>query len=234
MNHFLFCLVPVEEWRIAEKDGEYRPSQLEQEGAIMLLTASQVQAVKEALYPNHSDLMLLVISEEKLKSPLRWELAGKNRLMDKINLSGMRFPYLYGPLNVDAVFRTIDLSSTDLKEALKILGKPRLEVADMLSLASLIAGILAILTGVGSLTYGLPLSFGTNGNELFRYHFFVALFLLTLFFSALGGTLGIGGLVQDKKKGLGISGCILNALIFILFFTILCFSLVMGMAETAP
>lgn len=234
MNHLLFCLVPVEEWRIAEKEGEYCPPQLEQEGAIMLLAASQVHTVKETLYPNNSDLMLLVINEEKLKSPLRWELAGRNRPMDKMNLSGMRFPYLHGPLNVDAVFRAIDLSSTDLKEALKILEEPRFKVADMLSLASIIVGILAILTGVGSLTYGLPLSFGTNGNEIFRYRFFVALFLLTLFFSALGGTFGIGGLVQDKRKGLGISGCILNALIFILFFTILCFSLLMGMAETAP
>ena len=90
----IFHLALVDEWRAAERAGEYRRStvekSLDEEGFIHCSFATQVQATADRYYRGHRDVVLLTIDPSRLQAEVRVE-----------NL----FPHIYGPLPVDAVIR---------------------------------------------------------------------------------------------------------------------------------
>lgn len=85
------------DWQKAISDGYYRPGSLATEGFIHNSTKEQVAGVLQRYYKNESDLILLHIDEEKLSSPLKYELAPSVNEM---------FPHIFGPINIDAVVKT--------------------------------------------------------------------------------------------------------------------------------
>lgn len=94
----IYHIAYAEDWASARRDGAYTVStlgvSLAEQGFIHASTAVQVAGVANAFYAGESGLVLLVIDEERLVPPLRYEPApGSDEL----------FPHLYGPLNLDAV-----------------------------------------------------------------------------------------------------------------------------------
>ncbi|MEJ5241621.1 MAG: DUF952 domain-containing protein [Anaerolineales bacterium] len=216
MSHLLFHLVSPQDWQRAQAAGIYRAASLEKEGFIHLSAAHQIRAVHRNLYHDRDDLLLLVIDETRLESPLRWEPPAGSLSPD---LNEQRFPHLYGPLNLDAVIQVVDLSTTDLKEVLHRLGTTSLKTGFQeppFGKLSLFFALLALgISGI-VLTHALiRLIMSPAENFLMPWGYSLLTILSTLF-ALLGGTLGIAALVQEKGKGFAIAGCLLNLVLFVL------------------
>jgi glutathione S-transferase len=102
----IYHIAYAEDWASALRDGAYTVStrglSLAEQGFIHASTAGQVAGVANAFYAGESGLVLLMIEEDKLTPPLRYEPApGGDEL----------FPHLYGPLNPDAVVDTVPFTS---------------------------------------------------------------------------------------------------------------------------
>ena len=101
MDRF-FHLALVDEWRNAQRAGDYRRSTLEtsldEEGFIHCSFAAQVQATADRYYRGRADVVLLTIDPSRLQVEVRVE---------------NQFPHIYGPLPVDAVTR-VDAVPVDL------------------------------------------------------------------------------------------------------------------------
>lgn len=100
----IYHIATVADWEQARRDGEYTTSSrgrtLAEEGFIHASTAGQVVWVANSFYAGVSDLLLLVISTDKLGSLLRY---------DPVPGWDEPFPHIYGPLKPDAVTDTVPL-----------------------------------------------------------------------------------------------------------------------------
>ncbi len=81
-------------WNDALQRGFYEAPSLHTEGFIHNSTKEQVPGVLNRYYKGKTDLVLLHIEENKLISPLKYELAPSVNEM---------FPHVFGPINLDAV-----------------------------------------------------------------------------------------------------------------------------------
>lgn len=90
-----FC--PRPEWDRAAATGTYRAESLHTQGFIHLSTPEQVHIPANLLARGRTDLVLLVLDEERLPVPVVWEDG------DPPDPSGMQFPHLYAPIPVAAV-----------------------------------------------------------------------------------------------------------------------------------
>jgi uncharacterized protein (DUF952 family) len=92
------------DWEQATKEGEYRTSTrgrtLEQQGFIHAGESHQVEPVANMIYSDDDELIVLVIDPKRLRSELRY---------DEVPGWADPFPHIYGPLNVDAVTKTLPL-----------------------------------------------------------------------------------------------------------------------------
>jgi uncharacterized protein (DUF952 family) len=95
-----------QDWSDAQARGEYIAPSLATEGFIHFSTDKQAIHVANAFYRGHSDLVLLVVDESRLKPELKWE-APAGPPADTISEADL-FPHLYGPLNLDAVTSVLD------------------------------------------------------------------------------------------------------------------------------
>jgi uncharacterized protein (DUF952 family) len=95
------------EWEAARTRGEYIAPSLASEGFIHCSTAEQVIHVANAFYRGRNDLVLLVIDETAARPELRWEPPAGPPAAG-ISDSDL-FPHLYGPINLEAVIRVLDL-----------------------------------------------------------------------------------------------------------------------------
>lgn len=84
-------------WDQARKIKEYRGDTLESEGFIHCSTSEQVIEVADSLFKGAPDLLLLVIDERKVVSAIKFEDSGNGNL----------YPHIYGPLNLDAITKTV-------------------------------------------------------------------------------------------------------------------------------
>ena len=98
------------EWDEARENGEYRAPSLETEGFIHCSTSAQVLPVAENFYKGKNGLLLLVIDETLLSSDLKWEPPAGGTPPPGV-LVGDPFPHIYGPINLDAVIRAVDLEA---------------------------------------------------------------------------------------------------------------------------
>ena len=87
-------------WQQALQQGSYTAPSLAIEGFIHNCTEAQVAGVLERYYQGQPDLLLLHIEESLLTSPLQYELAPS--VMET-------FPHIFGPINTDAVVKTVDI-----------------------------------------------------------------------------------------------------------------------------
>ena len=97
-------------WAEAQKRGDYRAEGFIAEGFIHCSTLSQVLPVADNYYKGQSELVLLVIEPTLLSSKLKWEPPSGGAPPPGVP-SGDQFPHVYGPINLDAVAKVVDLTS---------------------------------------------------------------------------------------------------------------------------
>jgi uncharacterized protein (DUF952 family) len=97
-------------WVKARERGEYRAASLENEGFVHCSTNSQILPVVDKFFKGQRSLLLLVIDPSLLSSELKWEppSGGAPPGIPADDL----FPHVYGPINLDAIVKTVDLEST--------------------------------------------------------------------------------------------------------------------------
>ena len=91
----IFHIAQLEDWRCAEKQGEYRIPGLLAEGFIHCSTVKQFIPVAHRLFKGRKDLILLEIDETLVQAPIKYE-----------GETAEKFPHIYGPINLGAVNRT--------------------------------------------------------------------------------------------------------------------------------
>lgn len=84
-------------WRTAERTGFYRADSLKTEGFIHCSLPHQIDGVYQRYYAGETDLLLLLIDDKKVEPEIRYEGHPE------------RFPHIYGPLNIDAVFQVTEM-----------------------------------------------------------------------------------------------------------------------------
>jgi len=87
-----------DDWEAALAAGEYRAGSLATEGFIHCSTPEQVLIPANERYQGQRGLLLLVIDPNRLAADLVYEDCYE---------TGMTFPHIYGPLNLDAVLRAV-------------------------------------------------------------------------------------------------------------------------------
>ncbi|BAZ15072.1 hypothetical protein NIES4071_69420 [Calothrix sp. NIES-4071] len=87
-------------WEEVLRSGSYRAESLLTEGFIHCSTPAQVLKTADRFFKNQTGLIILYIDVDKVESEVKYELAD-NEL----------FPHIYGALNIDAVYQTIDFES---------------------------------------------------------------------------------------------------------------------------
>jgi uncharacterized protein (DUF952 family) len=86
-------------WQEAQGAGQYSDPSLEKEGFIHFSTADQLLIPANGMFRGREDLILLCVDEKELHGRL---------IFEDCYASGMDFPHLYAPLNLDAVRDVID------------------------------------------------------------------------------------------------------------------------------
>jgi len=97
-------------WSEARQSGEYRAESLDTEGFIHCSTSSQVLPVVEKFYMGQAKLLLLMIDPSLLSADLKWEPPSGGTPPPGVP-EGDLFPHIYGPINLDAVVKAVDLES---------------------------------------------------------------------------------------------------------------------------
>lgn len=97
-------------WSEAQPSGEYRAESLETEGFVHCSTGAQVLPVVEKFYMGQQGLLLLMIDPSLLSSDLKWEPPSGGTPPPGVP-EGDLFPHIYGPVNLDAVVKAVDLES---------------------------------------------------------------------------------------------------------------------------
>ena len=108
----IFHITSHANWEEAQQRGDYRAESLETEGFIHCSTHSQVLPVAENFYKEQSGLILLCIEPTLLSSTLKWEAPSGGTPPTGVP-EGDAFPHIYGPINLNAVVKVLDLK-TDL------------------------------------------------------------------------------------------------------------------------
>ena len=99
-------------WNEAQAKGEYAAPSLANEGFIHCSTISQVLPVAENFYKGQTGLVLLVIDPALLSSTLNWEPPSGGAPPPGVPESET-FPHIYGPINLNAVTKIIDLETSE-------------------------------------------------------------------------------------------------------------------------
>ncbi|TKX35058.1 DUF952 domain-containing protein [Halorubrum sp. CGM5_25_10-8B] len=82
------------DWQSFQKHGEYRPSSLETQGFVHCSKPGQIVVVADANHSDSDEMVLLLLDESGLDSPVRYETSSDGASV---------FPHVYGPLTLDGV-----------------------------------------------------------------------------------------------------------------------------------
>lgn len=96
----IYHITTKQEWNAAKEKGFYTAPSLEIEGFIHCSEAQQVEGVLQRYYQGKTNLLKLVIDQQKLTSELKYELA------PSVNEN---FPHVYGPINLDSVIEIVEI-----------------------------------------------------------------------------------------------------------------------------
>lgn len=107
---FVYHILSKADLAQAQSQGIYTPESLDSAGFIHCSTLEQVQGSAQGFFKGQDGLLLLKIEASKVHPEMRYEdLMGE----------GMRFPHLYGPLNLDAVVGAAPLQKDAAGEFLR-------------------------------------------------------------------------------------------------------------------
>jgi uncharacterized protein (DUF952 family) len=82
------------DWQSFRETGEHRPDSLATEGFVHCSKPGQIVIVADINHATDDDMMLLVLDESNLDSPVRYESGDDG---------SSAFPHVYGPLSLDSV-----------------------------------------------------------------------------------------------------------------------------------
>lgn len=96
----IYHIISRQDWDRARAMRVYMGDTLANQGFIHCSGRHQIMRVANSVYKGKTGLLMLCIEEERVKSPIRHE-----------NLDGGSdlFPHIYGPLNIDAVVKVLDM-----------------------------------------------------------------------------------------------------------------------------
>ena len=98
--NIIFHITHRQQWEKAKQIQAYRGDTLETEGFIHCSTQQQLIKVANKFFFGQKELMILCIDSDRVQSEVKYEEA-----------DGDSFPHIYGPLNIDAVFKVIEFES---------------------------------------------------------------------------------------------------------------------------
>lgn len=105
---FILHVTDKSSWNRAVKEGLYEDKSLDTKGFIHCSDPAQITKVVHKNFRNKEDLEILVIDPSKLESIVKYEPSE----------NGDMYPHVYGPINTEAVIRTIDFSTNSKGEFL--------------------------------------------------------------------------------------------------------------------
>ena len=102
-----YHLTTRKDWKHALATGDYRTKDLDRDGYIHCSTQTQLVPVAMEFFKNRRKLSILAIEPTLLTSQVKWEKPkdGPPPGVDQ----GEKFPHIYGPLNIDAVQKVLDM-----------------------------------------------------------------------------------------------------------------------------
>jgi uncharacterized protein (DUF952 family) len=106
----IFHITSRAAWTEAEAKGQYTAPSLATEGFIHCSTLFEVLPVANSYYSGQTGLVLLVIDPELLSSSLNWEEPSGGTPPPGV-AEGEQFPHVYGPINLNAVVKVVELES---------------------------------------------------------------------------------------------------------------------------
>ena len=104
----IFHITSRTAWTEAQTKGEYTAPSLVTEGFIHCSTLSQVLPVANSYYAGQAGLIVLAIEPALLSSALKWEPPSGGAPPPGVP-EGEMFPHIYGPVNLNAVVKAIEL-----------------------------------------------------------------------------------------------------------------------------
>lgn len=93
MTHIVHALSRAD-WQSFQEHGEYRPSSLDTQGFVHCSKPGQIVVVADVNHADSAELVLLLLDESSLDSPVRYETSEDGE---------SAYPHVYGPLTLDAV-----------------------------------------------------------------------------------------------------------------------------------
>jgi len=99
-------------WELAQANGQFLSPEFPDHGFIHCSMPEQVLLVANAFFAGQSGRVLLVIDPARLTSPVRWEPAHSTGRLPDFTRNAV-FPHVYGPVNLAAVVRIIDMVPND-------------------------------------------------------------------------------------------------------------------------
>ena len=90
------------EWESQSSEPTYAPNRYQEDGFIHCSEQHQLERVAERNFRSRDDLLILELMPTKLEPETRYEQGGKEK-----------FPHIYGPINKDAVRRTMNIRCND-------------------------------------------------------------------------------------------------------------------------
>lgn len=106
----IYHITSRQAWEDTQAKGEYRAESLQSEGFIHCSTLSQVLPVAHLYYKGQRGLIVLEIEPSLLSPDLKWEPPSGGAPPPGVPVGDM-FPHVYGPINVNAVVKVVDLES---------------------------------------------------------------------------------------------------------------------------
>ena len=107
----IFHITSRKAWDEAQGRGAYHAESLATEGFIHCSTLSQVLPVAENFYKGQHGLVLLAVEPALLSSELKWEPPSGGTPPPGVP-QGDSFPHIYGPINLSAVVKVLDLEQS--------------------------------------------------------------------------------------------------------------------------
>lgn len=96
----IYHLTTIDEWERAQDRGTYLPDAFEKDGFIHCSNENQLEGVIKRHFPQHKNLVKLVIDPSRVLQTIKYEMSATNQ---------DEFPHIYGPLNLEAVTQIIFL-----------------------------------------------------------------------------------------------------------------------------
>jgi len=95
----IYHIAHKKEWIESKKIGTYKTDSLINEGFIHCSPLGKIEETGKKFFKDHNGLLILCIDEKKVISNIIWE---------DLYHTDLKFPHIYGKLNVDAVLQVVD------------------------------------------------------------------------------------------------------------------------------